>query len=93
MVKLGWLMRFRYAACMRKITYMNFSFNFLEEEYLKGPVHKPKNGFEILKTTNRRVVKWDVSAQIKCWLLEVIWSYSTVWNTVITTDSAFEGTA
>ena len=75
------------AACMRKITYMSFSFNFLEEEYLNGLIHKPKNGFEILKATNQRVVKWDVSAQFKRRLLKLMWSSSTVSNTIITTDS------
>jgi len=92
-VKLGQLMRFRHAACMRKIKYMNLFFNFLEKEYSKGLIHKPKEGFEILKTINRLVVVWDVSAQIKCLLLEVIWSSGTVSNTIITTDYVFKGTA
>jgi hypothetical protein len=55
-------MRFRYAACTRKIKYINFFFNFLGKEYSMGLIHKPKDGFKILKATNRRVVKWDVSA-------------------------------
>jgi len=75
---------------MRKIKYMNFFFNFVEKEYLKGLIHESKDGFEILKATNRHVVKWDVSVQIKCRLLEVIWNSSTVSNTIITTD---KGTA
>jgi hypothetical protein len=85
-------MRFRHAACMRKIKYMNLFLNFLEKEYSKELIHKPKEWFEILKTINQRVVKWNVSAQIKCLLLEVIWSSSTVSNTIITTDSVFKGT-